>query len=379
MAVPQKKIITVMSVSKDYKELPGAEFMQKYRDFIIRASKKHDETGQLREKLCEVSKYTTKDELQTDIKSFCDIISAENKLYRAKVRAVHRELKKGAINAADPDAVNKAKVVADNALKVAQENDPEIVQAMKKALEIQNQNITKNSEYPHIDVQGILSNPDIVNNMSKGSGSTFVLIGSSKSGKSTLMVKMGIMWKKLYPSTIVILISYTYNNDSPLYSSLKEVCGEEIVVTDKINESIALAQKIQQQTGGAQPILFLIDDVVTEKNNKRIMELFLTLRNNNISTIMAMQTCKLFNKNNRGNVNYIIAGRLANNEIIEDCFKTFLSGLYSGTKKVPDPRAGPNPTPDDYVPQYMVDYRRDTQNYQKIMIDQLNDKIYFTS
>lgn len=371
MSGQPKKHITLMSIAKDYKELQSPDFMQKYREFIIRVVKKLEETGEQREKLCEVSKYDTKEQLQADIKGFCDIIAAENKLFKAKIRAVHRELKTGAINAADPGAVDRAKAVAEQAMKTAQTTDPDIVKAMQKALEIQNDNITNGNTYPSIDVKGILSNPDIVSNMSKGSGSTFLLVGSSKSGKSTLMVKMAIMWKRLYPSTIILLISHTYKNDSALHNSLKEVCGEDIIITDKINESIKLAANIQRETNAAKPMLFLIDDVVTEKNNKSIMELFLTLRNSNISTIMAMQTCMLFNKNNRGNVNYVICGRLANNELIEDCFKKFLSGNYSGTQKVALPNG-------DKVPQYIIDFHKDTQNYQKIMVDQLNDKIYFT-
>jgi len=374
MALIPKEIINLTSIIKDYKGMAPAEFMQKYHKNIIRATKKHEETGQSRELLCDVSKFDSKSDIEAEIKNFCDVINAENKLYKARVRAVHRELKKGAIKATEEGAVEKAKKVADEAVIHTQKIDNDIALAMKNALQTQNNSIDEGPKgYSMIDIKGVLSNPDIVKHMSAGSGSTFLLLGSSKSGKSTLMVKLGIMWKQLYPSTIIILISGTQKKDGGIYESLKKVVGNDIIVTDKIKESIKLAGEIQKETSAAKPMLFLIDDIVTEKENKAIMELFLTYRNYNISTIMAMQTCKLFNKNNRGNVNYVLAGRLANSEIIEDCFKCFLSGIYSGTTKVQvkDERGNPQ-----MLPQFVVDYKRDTTDYKKLFIDQINDKIY---
>lgn len=343
------------------------------------ATRKQSEGGKLKTVFIEIDQLKTPESCLAAKKKFDDFnleVDEENRKWREKVRDTVKEQVKNAIqiggkvvNPLERTIAVKEKIAladeeADNIIdkNVNERLATGVTAAEEKELSstlISLKEISRSTEVgDNITLAQIIASPDVVSNISKGSGSTFLLVGSSKSGKTTTMVQFATIWKKYFPNSICILLSATYKADGGAYSSIGSAYGEDFMVTDHTNESITLAEKLQKSSSGKFPILFLLDDIVDQKNNKYILKLFTTLRNLNISTVMASQTCMLFNKSNRSNVNYLIAGKLNNSESIKDCYEKFLKGLYSDNNS------------------YQDQYKKDTMNYRKIFIDLLNDKIY---
>lgn len=347
------------------------------------ASKKITESNKMKTVYIEIDQLTTPESCLTAKKKFDDFnyeIDEENRKWREKVRDTAKEQVKNAMNIVGPNSrINnslertiaikeKMDLAEKDAKNVLSNTSANVIQTGMTEEEKDNINSTLSSLKSlkeernignKITLSQIIASPDVVSNISKGSGSTFLLVGSSKSGKTTCMVQFATIWKKFFPNTICILLSATYKADGGAYSSITSCYGDDCIVTEHIDEAINLVEKLQKSSSAKFPILFLLDDIVDKKNNKYILKLFTTLRNLNISTVMASQTCMLFNKSNRSNVNYLIAGKLNNSESVKDCYEKFLKGLWSDNDS------------------YQEQYKKDTANYGKIFVDLLNDKISY--
>lgn len=359
-----KKIHTYSTFKQDVQKnnLSETDFTSKYMGQYIKLDKRIEESGDKKTMLVEIKPGMKLTELLLAFDMFNKNINDQNREFKAKIKAIQKDLKNQSLNTLKDNNIKKADNISSDLLNkyFSEVKNDEI---LNKSEKINEKTIMKpkHDEYEIINMQSVLSNPDVVKNMASGSGSTFLAIGSSKSGKTSLMVKFGMMFYKLYPKTNVILISDSYTLNAPKYQLLKDNIDEghlNIVSPTKLTDAINLAESMQKETGGQYPLLFLLDDIITQKNNKHIMKLFLTLRNLNISTFMCLQSCMLFHKSSRGNVNYIFAGKLNNNECIEEFYEKFLKGTYSGKKE------------------YEKDYIKDTADYGKLFIDNLNGKLY---
>lgn len=366
-----KEIVMYTKVYPDFKDLDDIMFLRKYKNKIIKLSKKDEEKEERANLFIETKNYESKDAIQADINKWLDAINEKNAVYRKKVKAVRDELNKGAIDASSENAVKQAKKVAQDSLN---DIDSKYYTEIKTPLSMENitNEIENRDSLPPINVENILNDHDFITNQAKGSGSTFLLLGASKSGKTFLMCKMAMMWKQLFPKTIIILISDTQKADGGPYKALKDMAGEDLIYGNA-GDTLKMARTLQKENDGAKPILVLLDDHATDKHNKNIIKLFIEDRNLNISTMMSSQECKLFNKTNRSNVNYIMFGKMNTPESIKDCYDVFLKGYYSGTKKT------------DYINQqgkkvetyqYVVDFINDTKNYNKLFLNNLTGFLY---
>lgn len=215
---------------------------------------------------------------------------------------------------------------------------------------------------------------------------TTALIGSSFSaGKTTIMMNAIVpffygnkrkyandMWKptkqkkilsqvdnkdKLYINTIFSL--NTHIKAYKGYTDLIKVTGferEQQTMVDKMRE-------IQVKTDNKYRFAIFVDDILDVRHSKMIDNMYLTLRNCEISTTMCLQYLYLLSKRVRNNVQNLILCKLLSDEAIEDVIKTYLKSFFTkmGVK------------PQDHVNLY----KELTSDFNFIHIHQGSNQIYF--
>ena len=185
--------------------------------------------------------------------------------------------------------------------------------------------------------------------LDENTGNSTVLFGSSKSGKSTLLMHL---YKKYYKKTISVL--FTESPQIKLYKD-KNLIISPIFFTEVIKEM----HLINKGTNNHYDFTVLLDDIVDQKNNVAVKKLILILRNSNISSIVSLQSPKLLAKENRGSVNNYCFFKFNSNEMITEIIQLFLSP-YLPPKKM-----------DDKIKLY----KKLTEDHKFIYLDILNDKI----
>ena len=187
-------------------------------------------------------------------------------------------------------------------------------------------------------------------------GCSTVLFGSSKSGKTTLMKDIIKLPEIKDADNIKFLLSP--NVHAKIYKDI----DKKIIKLDHWDDRLVSAlHKIQKKTKNKYIFTIIIDDCILNKNSGKIMELFLTLRNSKISTIMLLQSTTLLNRNSRFNVNNFVFKKCNNDEAIRQNMDFFL-GSYDPFKGLP-------------MEEKMSLYREITNNYGFIYLDALNGSL----
>lgn len=140
-------------------------------------------------------------------------------------------------------------------------------------------------------------------------GATCALFGSSKSGKTHLLTR-NIMKDPRFDNKEVIQFIISPSLHSKTYSGIS---GDVIKLNGWRPDLLKLLHMIQRVTDNKYAFVLYIDDCITAKNDKGLLEAFLTLRNSKISTVMLLQSTTLMNRNARFNVNAVIG--LKNNNL----------------------------------------------------------------
>lgn len=138
--------------------------------------------------------------------------------------------------------------------------------------------------------------------INQSSGHTCVLFGSSKRGKSTLMMHI---YKKYYNEKNIIATLFSGNphiNVVKGYSKLLTTYG----FTDEHAKYIMMQQYINVKTHNEYKFVELFDDIIDQKHSESINKCMLTYRNANISILICLQYFYLLSKQNRASVNATI-------------------------------------------------------------------------
>jgi hypothetical protein len=223
-----------------------------------------------------------------------------------------------------------------------------------------------------------LNNTFLTNKNSQGS--SLVLIGSSKSGKTTFLYNLIKSIKKQIKEDKDINKCYyinffSFNASTESYDkfhkikNLKDkfyinIYNSVIKLNEIIDIEKASYDDFKKEKLEIPYFINIFDDVVSEKNNKLLLESITTLRNINISTILSLQDPILLSKTNRGNINHTLFFKLNNSELIENAFKTFLnsSSLDFNNKK-----------------EKIDFYKNNIINYKKLYYSPLNNIIYMVN
>jgi hypothetical protein len=178
------------------------------------------------------------------------------------------------------------------------------------------------SLYPNITDDWSLDS--FTNLLNPNTGNTIALIGSSKSGKTTFL-------KELYKKTFMPMDFITTLFSASLHADIyKDIPKSVVRASDYYPEIIFDAYKINKKTDNHYKFLFMLDDIVDQKENESLKKCFTIYRNSLISTILSVQDIILFKKTNRNQCNYYYFFKLNSDESITDVVKKFLTSYLPG-------------------------------------------------
>lgn len=178
--------------------------------------------------------------------------------------------------------------------------------------------------------------PDLLIDDISEAGSSSLICGSSKRGKTHLLLKIWERYYKDKKDLICILISPSCN--IPLYDIMTKHKVIKFNRYDKqVDAVIKSIFKIQNITSQAYKFVFLIDDCVSSRYSETLNALFLYARNLLVSVVCCIQRETLISRSSRSSANNIIAFGINTEQcikgILESFFKNELSKI-SGIKKM---------------------------------------------
>jgi hypothetical protein len=186
-------------------------------------------------------------------------------------------------------------------------------------------------------------------------GCSFLLLGSTRSGKSTLI---NYLFEKYFKKHISVLMSNSLQSDA--YKPLKKHC----VTSDLYHAEVIKAQyQINHDTENHYQFLDIIDDVSHVRYDKQYQRLLTIYRNSRISAIVSAQALTMFDKNCRSNINFVLLGRLNSDTAIEGCVKEYLISYFPRNVNMAEKVAM---------------YRQMTENHYWFVIDNISGVIFRT-
>lgn len=187
----------------------------------------------------------------------------------------------------------------------------------------------------------------------KNGGISLGLVGSGRSGKTTFL---GHILKKYFQNHIGVLFTGSPQIDE--YKKM-DILQHDAFVPAVVRDMSA----INKATRNYYNFLVVLDDIVTEKNNKEILKCWTVYRNHFISSIISVQDVTLWNPAGRNNISIVCLFKLNTDDRIEKTIKAYLKSYFpSGTRMV------------DMIKWY----KKATEDHHFIVIDQLRNKIYRT-
>lgn len=190
---------------------------------------------------------------------------------------------------------------------------------------------------------------------SREHGISFLLMGSTRSGKSTMM---NYIYENIFKSFVTIL--HTASSHAKIYTPLLSTCA---VASEYHPELIADSYKINKHTDNHYEFLHIIDDVVDRKNDPQLKKLLCVYRNSRISGIITGQSLTIFNSITRGNINYVFLGYLNSDAAVEQCIKSYLISYFPRGMRMDDK---------------IKAYRDLTMGHHFIVIDNIHGDVFRT-
>ena len=159
-------------------------------------------------------------------------------------------------------------------------------------------------------------------------GVSFILCGSTRSGKTTML---NYLFKKHFENHVSVLMSNSLQSDA--YDYLKKKCVKSDFYHPEVLKEM---YKINHGTKNHYEFLAIIDDVPDKREDPEIKRLMTIYRNSRISCVVCAQGLTMMNKLARGNINWVFLGRMNSSAEIERNIKDFLSGHFPSSMKMTD-------------------------------------------
>lgn len=193
-------------------------------------------------------------------------------------------------------------------------------------------------------------------------GTTYLLIGGSGSGKSSLLKHVffnHVFLPKITPTQkdyIVVLFT-----KSELSDAIQGI-HENVIVAPELDQDIILwARNMISQYGKEKyTFVFVMDDCIHLRNMRTIEHCFLTFRNSGIHSIISLQYAKNIPPGIRGTVYFAClmhSGKSSAEVAIETFVSDFLGGRNMGQK--------------------IREYVTNTKDYHFYFVDNLNHDVYY--
>lgn len=162
---------------------------------------------------------------------------------------------------------------------------------------------------------------------SKNSGNSICLIGSSKAGKSTVMMAL---FNKYFNNKKMLSVLFSINSHIPIYKNN----GDLVKVNKFVNESEKLIKNMKKINMDSSPpnkwnFCILLDDIVDARYSRVLNALLLAYRNSNFSSVISIQYPKLLSKSARCSANNLLFFSQNLQEGIEVILKSFLAAEFN--------------------------------------------------
>jgi hypothetical protein len=129
---------------------------------------------------------------------------------------------------------------------------------------------------------------------------------------------------KYFEKHITVLMSNSIH--APIYKEIED-CIKSPKYSPRI---IKEGYEINRKTNNHYPFLFVLDDIVDKKFDKELLKLLTIYRNSGLSCIISVQSPILLNSASRGNVNFVLLGKLNSDESIEKVVRMYLMSFLHG-------------------------------------------------
>jgi len=159
-----------------------------------------------------------------------------------------------------------------------------------------------------------------------GCGNSIFIIGSSKRGKSTLLMDI---YDKYFNKKNIITTLFSINSHKKLYKDPKKRLIKCNKFNDKGQRLIKQMKRINFKCKNKYDFCVMFDDVTNVRYNNLMNDLILTYRNSDISSIVSLQYPNLLNKSARASINNIIFFGLNSDESIIVALNSFLKSHFS--------------------------------------------------
>lgn len=188
--------------------------------------------------------------------------------------------------------------------------------------------------------------------LAKNGGVSICFLGSTRSGKTTFLKHLVDQY---FGKHLKVLMSNSVHN--PIYKDMKDLVSSPLYIPKLVKEGY----DINKKTKNHYDFLYILDDVVSAKFDRELLKLLAIYRNSNLSCIISIQSPVLLNSATRGNLNYVMLGRMNSDEQIEKTIKMYLTSYFDG--KMTDK---------------IRKYRELTENHFWIVINNLTGDVYRT-
>ena len=155
----------------------------------------------------------------------------------------------------------------------------------------------------------------------KTGGCSFALIASTRAGKTTMLK---YILETYFDEHMIVLMSNSIH--APIYKEIDD-CIKSPLYSPRI---IKEGYEINRKTKNHYPFLFVLDDVVDKKFDKELLKLLTIYRNSGLSCIISIQSPILLNSASRGNLNFVLLGKLNSDESIEKVVRMYLMSYLPG-------------------------------------------------
>lgn len=157
-----------------------------------------------------------------------------------------------------------------------------------------------------------------------GTGNTTVLLGSSKAGKTVLMMHI---FEKFYNKSKFINTLFSSNSQIGLYKGRKNLIKASNF-GKKGEEYVKLQKFINKKCDNKYEWINFFDDIIDIRFNRLLNNLILTYRNSKMSFVGGLQASKLANPNMRGNINNVICMHFNTDELAEQVVNIYLKSAF---------------------------------------------------
>lgn len=173
-------------------------------------------------------------------------------------------------------------------------------------------------------------NKKLMQSEDKNNGVTMIILGSSGCGKSTMIKK--ILLEECYDGAKkdkdYIVAIHTQSAKSDAFDDLPKT-----ILVDKSGldeESIKLAYQMNMHYDKKYNFVYILDDVIHIRYKKQLEQMFLTMRNMNLTSIVSLQYPKLIPPSIRISVYFTFCFCMNNQEGIEQIVRGWLAGYLEG-------------------------------------------------